>query len=213
MKKKFIFISFMTILIAMLTGCCYASDSKIETKSNIKELNDGRIQFEISLLKIEDIGEGINAYSCELNFNPNQLELVEVESYNSWNTPIFNKDKSKNGNTKIVATSNKFIKNKGTIFIATFNKKTKDKIDEISIKNFEVAAKINGKIIKISEEKLTPKNQKIDVSKTGVTEKTIKQNAKVWKILGIVVASILLIIGLLLVGFGIYRKNKGEKKE
>lgn len=161
MIKNTISIGFIIIVVVLLNSYTYATNSKITTTLNQKEENDGTIQVEVNILEMENIGEGINAYSGQLSFNTNQLTLMKLEGVNNWNTPLYNEESAKKGNTKIVATSNNFTKNIGTIFVATFEKKTNVVVDKVEFNDFEVASKIDGKTVKVTEQKDVQTKQRI----------------------------------------------------
>ena len=203
MKKGFFTISIVAIVILVLNCYCYAVSPTIATTLNQKETNDEEVQVEVSISEMENIDEGVNAYSGILKFNSEQLTLVGIEGQDSWNTPTYNEDNAEKGGTKVIATSNQFTKETGPIFVATFEKKSAGNIDKVQFEDFEVAAKVNGVTSKITEKSEIQPTQ--DVS---IKDKTLNS----WVILGILVALVLLIFGLLFIGFGNYRKNKGGEE-
>ena len=212
MKKKSVIIGAIIIIIALLCNNSYAAGEKISTSLSQKETNEGKIQVEVSISQMESVGEGINAYSGELSFDSDKLSLVKIEGINGWKTPSYSEEKAKNGKTKVVSTSNNFINIPGTIFIATFEKKTDGDIEQIVFNNFEAAAKINGETIKMAENSAKDNNEMIQQSKKiDEYEKKETLNKKIWVIIGGIAAICLLAIGLLSLGFGIYKKNKGGK--
>ena len=67
--KKIIKIIFNIILFIILNSNVYASSIGIKMDISQKEISQDEIQVQVSIANLEEIEEGINAYSGELNFN------------------------------------------------------------------------------------------------------------------------------------------------
>lgn len=217
--RKIIMMIIVIITTIFAYNNVYANDennAKIRTKIEQKDLGENRIKIEVSISDLENIGEGFNAYSAVLLFEEKDLNLIEIKGGEEWNTPIYNEKTLQEGKTKIVATSNKFINNKGILFTAIFEKKIERAEYDIKFTEFEVAAKINGETIKVTEknqedieDNIGIQNDNTSLVENSKQESTINKN--VGLIIGVTSISALLLIGILSIGFGLYRKNKGEK--
>lgn len=172
-----------------------------------KEISQDEIQVQVSIANLEEIEEGINAYSGELNFNKDELELVEINSEEGWNMPIYNKEKSADGKIKIVATANQFVKDK-KIFNVIFYKKSKKSDYNIQINDLEVATKIDGQTVKLTSEEKQEKTENIILQ----NEMNKKDKNSIWKILLLIFCIGLLLILLLIIKNKRYiNKKEGDK--
>lgn len=144
-------ISSVIFLMLFANISIYATTENSNNPSAKKEIvidyvGENQIQITVSLKHLLGIGEGINAYTGVLKFNPNELEFVNFINVNSWNNPTY---KISDNELKVVSTSNEFIKEENIIFKAVFYKKvTKDSYD-VQISDLELAAKVNGKTLKV----------------------------------------------------------------
>ncbi len=205
--KKIIKIIFNIILFIILNSNVYASSIGIKMDISQKEISQDEIQVQVSIANLEEIEEGINAYSGELNFNKDELELVEINSEESWNMPIYNKEKSADGKIKIVATANQFVKDK-KIFNVIFYKKSKKSDYNIQINDLEVATKIDGQTVKLTSEEKQEKTENIILQ----NEMNKKDKNSIWKILLLIFCIGLLLILLLIIKNKRYiNKKEGDK--
>ena len=205
--KKIIKIIFNIILFIILNSNVYASSIGIKMDISQKEISQDEIQVQVSIANLEEIEEGINAYSGELNFNNDELELVEINSEEGWNMPIYNKEKSADGKIKIVATANQFVKDK-KIFNVIFYKKSKKSDYNIQINDLEVATKIDGQTVKLTSEEKQEKTENIILQ----NEMNKKDKNSIWKILLLIFCIGLLLILLLIIKNKRYiNKKEGDK--
>ena len=205
--KKIIKIIFNIILFIILNSNVYASSIGIKMDISQKEISQDEIQVQVSIANLEEIEEGINAYSGELNFNKDELELVEINSEEGWNMPIYNKEKSADGKIKIVATANQFVKDK-KIFNVIFYKKSKKSDYNIQINDLEVATKIDGQTVKLTSEEKQEKTKNIILQ----NEMNKKDKNSIWKILLLIFCIGLLLILLLIIKNKRYiNKKEGDK--
>mgnify|MGYP000481246943 CR=1 FL=1 len=205
--KKIIKIIFNIILFIILNSNVYASSIGIKMDISQKEISQDEIQVQVSIANLEEIEEGINAYSGELNFNKDELELVEINSEEGWNMPIYNKEKSADGKIKIVATANQFVKDK-KIFNVIFYKKSKKSDYNIQINDLEVATKIDGQTVKLTSEEKQEKTENIILQ----NEMNKKDKNSIWKILLLIFCIGLLLILLLIIKNKRYiNKKEGDK--
>lgn len=205
--KKIIKIIFNIILFIILNSNVYASSIRIKMDISQKEISQNEIQVQVSIANLEEIEEGINAYSGELNFNKDELELVEINSEEGWNMPIYNKEKSADGKIKIVATANQFVKDK-KIFNVIFYKKSKKSDYNIQINDLEVATKIDGQTVKLTSEEKQEKTENIILQ----NEMNKKDKNSIWKILLLIFCIGLLLILLLIIKNKRYiNKKEGDK--
>lgn len=205
--KKIIKIIFNIILFIILNSNVYASSIGIKMDISQKEISQDEIQVQVSIANLEEIEEGINAYSGELNFNKDELELVEINSEEGWNMPIYNKEKSADGKIKIVATANQFVKDK-KIFNVIFYKKSKKSYYNIQINDLEVATKIDGQTVKLTSEEKQEKTENIILQ----NEMNKKDKNSIWKILLLIFCIGLLLILLLIIKNKRYiNKKEGDK--
>ena len=205
--KKIIKIIFNIILFIILNSNVYASSIGIKMDISQKEISQDEIQVQVSIANLEEIEEGINAYSGELNFNKDELELVEINSEEGWNMPIYNKEKSADGKIKIVATENQFVKDK-KIFNVIFYKKSKKSDYNIQINDLEVATKIDGQTVKLTSEEKQEKTENIILQ----NEMNKKDKNSIWKILLLIFCIGLLLILLLIIKNKRYiNKKEGDK--
>lgn len=218
--KNIKYISIITISIIILLFMnlnVYALETRqiempeIRISIEQKELQDNKLQVDINIAVMENIEDGINAYSGELNFNSEELEIVEMKGTEKWNSPTYGNKTLQEGKTKIVSTSNQFLKEEGPIFSVIFKKKIDKSNYDIKFINFEVAAKINDETVKVKENIQTS-----DIVEEEMTENNIQpeledtNKQKVGTIIAPIVVIVLLIIGILSIGFGIYRKKGGK---
>ena len=217
MKKIINTIIFLSAIVFFMDYSSYGASSTVKTNIKKTELKENKIQAEISISDLENVGEGINAYSGELIFDSDQLTLVDVKGTELWNIPVYNGNKTSEGILKVVSTSNEFTKKEEQIFIATFEKRrTNISSDDIKFefRNCEVAAKINGETVKIAENDKIEDSTSIKSETTSMIEDSKKEkNSKksLWGVIGIVDSILIFTIGILVIGFGVYRKNKGGK--
>ena len=197
--KKIIKIIFNIILFIILNSNVYASSIGIKMDISQKEISQDEIQVQVSIANLEEIEEGINAYSGELNFNKDELELVEINSEEGWNMPIYNKEKSADGKIKIVAKK---------IFNVIFYKKSKKSDYNIQINDLEVATKIDGQTVKLTSEEKQEKTENIILQ----NEMNKKDKNSIWKILLLIFCIGLLLILLLIIKNKRYiNKKEGDK--
>ena len=104
-KIKFINIIIMSIMVIMFQTPIFANETTVKTSINQVD-EDNRIKVEVSIQTLENIGEGINAYSGILKFNSKELNLIDIKSEGIWNTPVYNKETIETGEVKVVATTN-----------------------------------------------------------------------------------------------------------
>lgn len=200
MSRKRILALFIVLIIMMLNYQTYCSNLKISANLQQLETDSKIVKVKVGVADASEI-DGINAYSGELIFNPKQLELVRIEGTNIWNTPSYNEENATEGRTKVVSTSNQFTKEYETLFIAIFNKKSNDNLDEVKFSNFEVATKVDGKTIKVKEDK----------AETIVDE--LNNNAKNNNSVKIIIIGILVTICFLIICLCVFcRKNKEGRK-
>ena len=205
--KKIIKIIFNIILFIILNSNVYASSIGIKMDISQKEISQDEIQVQVSIANLEEIEEGFNAYSGELTFNKDELELVEINSEEGWNMPIYNKEKSADGKIKIVATANQFVKDK-KIFNVIFYKKSKKSDYNIQINDLEVATKIDGQTVKLTSEEKQEKTENIILQ----NEMNKKDKNSIWKILLLIFCIGLLLILLLIIKNKRYiNKKEGDK--
>ena len=205
MTKKRILTLFIVLIIMMLNYHTYCSDLKIST--NLQQLETDSKTVEVKVGVTDILGTyGINAYSGELIFNPNQLELVRIEGTNIWNAPSYNEENAKEGSTKVVSTTNQFTKEYGNLFTAIFNKKTNNKLDEVKFSNFEAAAKVDGKTIKVKEDTV---EEKVETTENELNDNVNNNNGVKIIIIGIIVAICFLLICLCMLN---KKTEKGENK-
>lgn len=204
MIKKIILALFI-VLLMMLNYYIYCSDFKISTNLQQLETDSKTVEVKVG---ITDISEtyGINAYYGELIFDPNQLELVRIKGTTPWNDPYYNEDHAKEGRTRVVSTSNQFTNEYATLFTAIFNKRTNNKVDEVKFSNFEVAAKVDGEMIKVKENIAEDKEETII---NELNNDVNDNNGVKVIIIGTIVAICLLLVCLCMLN---KKMAKGENK-
>ena len=117
-----------------------------------KILEEGEVIINIAIDKLEDTGEGVNAYVFMLNFNPDVFEFKKVEGQNNWNTPAYNEESVNSGRIKFAATRTLFAKeaeNIAKIILKVKRNLNFTEDEAIKISDISFAAKINNKIQKI----------------------------------------------------------------
>ena len=210
MKKKIVVMCMAILLILLVSGISYAANPVFKTTLSKKKLNNTEIEVEVSVSKLENIGNGFNAYSGELVFNSKELSLISLKGTNEWNTPTYNVEKAKDGKTKVVATSNQFVKNTGSIFVATFKNISGADLDSINIefKNAEIAAKINGETIKINEIKDVTTGESASEKQASVI---VDDNANAISLQPVIIGLTVLLIVVIILAV-ISKKKGGEQK-
>lgn len=201
MKKKIELISsiIMSIIIISISVRVYANNSNIVTSLQQQELENDKVQIEVYISDIMNVGEGINAYSGVLNFNSEELTLVDIKGEGDWNTPTYNKNTGDKGMTKIVCTSNQFNTNKGALFIAVFDKKVQKQNYDVTFTEFEAAAKVDGKTIKVKENTQKEGSANLVQNSNNVTESHNTEstsNNKMYIAFGIIIIAIIVVFAL-----------------
>ena len=216
MKKLFnILIISLTILALFLVlgnNNVYATSASIETKLEEQVIEGDKLEISINVSKLNNAGEGINAYSGILSFDINELEFVEIQNGEGWNSPVYNEEGTKEGNVKITATSNQFINQETELCKVIFNiKENKDTYD-VNFKEFEAAAKIDGKTVKVTEDNVQETDNTSSTSKTNTAiEETNTETNNFSMILGMTVLCALILVAILWLGFYVYKKNKNKE--
>ena len=153
MKKIVNIITMILIIIlcSLININVYATDANVKTEIQQQTIEENQLEVVVSMSELENIGQGINAYSGILNFDTDELEFVSISNGENWNNPVYNEEEIENGKLKVVATSNDFINQGGVLFTLTFNIKQVKEEYNINFEEFEVAAKIDGETVKVSE--------------------------------------------------------------
>ena len=216
MKKLFkILIILLTILIlfsTFKTANVYAASASVETKLEEKVVEGNKLELSINIYKLNNAGDGINAYSGVLSFDTDKLELVEIQNGTDWNSPVYNKEKAKEGNVKITATSNQFINRETELCKAIFNIKEMTETYNVNLEKFETAAKIDGKTVKIVEDNIEQTNDITNSIQTNTTTGETNTNTNDFRmILVITVLCALILVAILWLGFYLYKKNKNKE--
>ena len=216
MKKLFnILIISLTILALFLVlgnNNVYATSASVETKLEEQVVEGDKLEISINISKLNNAGDGINAYSGTLSFDTNELEFVEIQNGEGWNSPVYNEEGTKEGNVKITATSNQFINQETELCKVIFNiKENKDTYD-VNFKEFEAAAKIDGKTVKVTEDNVQETDNTSSTSKTNTAiEETNTETNNFSMILGMTVLCALILVAILWLGFYVYKKNKNKE--
>ena len=216
MKKLFnILIISLTILALFLVlgnNNVYATSASIETKLEEQVIEGDKLEISINISKLNNAGDGINAYSGTLSFDTNELEFVEIQNGEGWNSPVYNEEGTKEGNVKIAATSNQFINQETELCKVIFNIKEKKDTYDVNFKEFETAAKIDGKTVKVTDDNVQETDNTSSTSKTNTAiEETNTETNNFSMILGMTVLCALILVAILWLGFYVYKKNKNKE--
>ena len=88
----------LIIIILLIPIVLYCSKTFATTNmtvsANFSEstiLANSETTINIAIDKLEDIGEGVNAYIITFEFNTDEFEFVKAEGQNNWNSPTYMK--------------------------------------------------------------------------------------------------------------------------
>lgn len=215
----------LSILIIFFIFFCYLFISEVNASTEIqiqgeldkKTVKQGEeINLTLSIKDLINIGQGVNAYSLDINYIVNDFDFVKVEGKNNWNTPTYNKKLLEEGKLKLVATNPNFCKENNSFLKVTLKAK-KDfntNISKINVTNIKFAVKINGTTSKLSvpdfEVKVAEEDNKTEVNNqykkenAKLTDKATKQLPKAGILPAIEITVILLII---IGGIFLYKYN------
>ena len=216
MKKLFniliISLTILALFFIFVNNNVYATSASVETKLEEQVVEGDKLEISINISKLNNAGDGINAYSGTLSFDTNELEFVEIQNGEGWNSPVYNEEGTKEGNVKITATSNQFINQETELCKVIFNiKENKDTYD-VNFKEFEAAAKIDGKTVKVTDDNVQETDNTSSTSKTNTAiEETNTETNNFSMILGMTVLCALILVAILWLGFYVYKKNKNKE--
>lgn len=216
MKKLFniliISLTILALFFIFVNNNVYATSASVETKLEEQVVEGDKLEISINISKLNNAGDGINAYSGTLSFDTNELEFVEIQNGEGWNSPVYNEEGTKEGNVKIAATSNQFINQETELCKVIFNiKENKDTYD-VNFKEFEAAAKIDGKTVKVTDDNVQETDNTSSTSKTNTAiEETNTETNNFSMILGMTVLCALILVAILWLGFYVYKKNKNKE--
>lgn len=213
MKKIVNIITMILIIIlcSLININVYATDANVKTEIQQQTIEENQLEVVVSMSELENIGQGINAYSGILNFDTDELEFVSISNGENWNNPVYNEEEIENGKLKVVATSNDFINQGGVLFTLTFNIKQVKEEYNINFEEFEVAAKIDGETVKVSEGSIA-ENTETAIPETNNSQNNDNAETKQINNTNLVIAIIcgVIIILVLIFGFWSSKKNKEE---
>ena len=214
MKKIVNIITMILIIIlcSLININVYATDANVKTEIQQQTIEENQLEVVVSMSELENIGQGINAYSGILNFDTDELEFVSISNGENWNNPVYNEEEIENGKLKVVATSNDFINQGGVLFTLTFNIKQVKEEYNINFEEFEVAAKIDGETVKVSEGSIA-ENTETAIPETNNSQNNDNAETKQINNTNLVIAIIcgVIIILVLIFGFWSSKKNGSVK--
>ena len=204
MKKAILVIVVLCVLcVPCISSAAMNVDIQLQTTTN-NISNEEVFDIVLNVNNIADLGNGINAYTGTLEFDPKVIEIVNVSSMDNWNTPIYNKDTLSEGYTKIVATNNEFTNSNSNLCKIEFKLKEKVNVEKtaIELKDFSVAVSVSSNI-----EKVTAKDSKMELSVNAVSNNSENSSSFNDGIVYIL-ASVAILVIIIVVIFIIVKKKK-----